>query len=138
VRKPKDRGKPVDASRLTQWVTRFPGYRQEITRNRIEDWLHQFAANHRDWAARVLDCVEYLTHESVEAAFKTIVNAFGGWHYDERKRRGQWRFVAFSQAAGESGDTMLHKWRTSTGTTGAKYNKLYIYRSDLLKEDLDR
>ena len=136
MKKPKDRGKAIDGQRFAQWVSRFPGYRQEVTEGRITNWINQFTGGDRDIAARVLDCVNYVSHESIEEVFEEILEKLDGWDRDERKRKGRWRFVAFSKAAGESGDTMLHKLRTSTKMTGAKYEKLCIHKSDLLKEKL--
>ncbi|MBI4445696.1 MAG: hypothetical protein HY645_07270 [Acidobacteria bacterium] len=78
----------------------------------------------------------FVSHESIEEAFKNILDRLDGWDRNERNRKGNWRFVAFSKAAGESGDTMLHKWRAATGMTGSKYDKLYIHKSELLRENL--
>ncbi len=136
MRKPKDRGKPIDNTRIGQWVARFPGYRQQVTADRIRNWVQQFTAADRDVAARVLDCVYFVSHDSVEEAFKRILDKLDGWDSNEKKRKGKWRFVAFSKAAGESGDAMLHKWRAATGMAGSKYDKLYIHKSELLKDNL--
>ena len=136
MRKPKERGKRIDKNRIDQWVVRFPGYRQEVTARRISDWIAQFAASDGDLAARVLDCVHYVTYQSIEEAFQQLLEHLDGWNRDENRRTGTWRFVAFSRAAGESGDTMLHKWRTATKMTGKKYNALYINKADLLRENL--
>ena len=136
MRQPKDRGKPIDNIRIAQWVARFPGYRQEVTADRVRNWVQQFTSADRDVAARVLDCVYFVSHESSEEAFRNILHRLDGWDSNEKNRRGRWRFVAFSKAAGESGDTMLHKWRAATGMTGSKYDELYIHKSDLLRENL--
>ena len=134
--RPNDRGRPIDNTRVERWVARFAGYRREATANRIRNWIKQFTAGDRDVAARVLDCVYFVSDQSVEEAFKNILGKLAGWDSNERNRKGNWRFVAFSEAAGESGDSMLHRWRIATRMTGRKYDKLYIYKSELLKENL--
>lgn len=136
MRRPKKRGAAVDTRRISNWTSRFRGYRQEVTRERIEDWLGQFAGSDRDLAARVLDAVTYVTHESIERIFQRILNRLPGWHASKRKRRGKWRFVAFSRAAGESGDTMLHRWRSAAGLGSRQYDVLFINKRDLLMEEL--
>jgi hypothetical protein len=72
----------------------------------------------------------------MEAAFSQIITGLPGWHKNEKKRKGRWRFLAFSVGAGESGDTMLHKFRTALGLAGNQYKSLFIYKSDLLREQL--
>jgi hypothetical protein len=44
--------------------------------------------------------------------------------------------VPYSASAGESGDTMTAKFRHANNMAGRKYNELFIYRSDLLREGL--
>jgi len=61
-----------------------------------------------------------------------------GWHRNEQRRQGRWRFVAFSRSAGESGDTMLHKWRSATGLGSARYDELFMNKRDLLQQELGR
>jgi hypothetical protein len=59
-----------------------------------------------------------------------------GWNIDEEHRQGKWRFVAFSASAGESGDEMLHVFRLANRLNLKKYNHLFIYKSELLSENL--
>jgi hypothetical protein len=59
-----------------------------------------------------------------------------GWSRDVSRRRGKWRFAAFSASAGESGDSMLHEFRRANNLAGKPYNDLFIHRSDLLREKL--
>lgn len=136
MKKPKDRGTAVDSARVAHWVADFPGYRQEVTPDRINEWIGQFAAPDRDIAARVLDCVAFVAHQAIEEAFKKSLAKLDGWSTAKAKRKGRWRFVPFSKAPGESGDTMVHRWRAATGTAGNNFNGLYKYKSDLLTEDL--
>lgn len=115
MRSPEPPDTPVDSQRLSCWVERFAGYREEVTRPRIRSWLDQFYSGDRDLAARVLDSVEYVSDSAMQTAFKSILGRLPGWDKRAKRRKGQWRFVAFSRAAGESGDAMLHKWRSATG-----------------------
>ena len=136
MRRPKRAGIPIDAKRLSGWRQRFPGYRREVTRRRTLAWINQFDADDHDLAARLLDCIAYVTHEAMDDAFRTIIARLPGWNLVKSKRRGKWRFVAFSIAAGESGDMMLHKWRSATGLSAGNHDELFIHKSELLNEQL--
>lgn len=137
MRTPKARGKPVDAGRVKSWLDRFDGYRVAVTDQRIRQWLAQFKAEDTGLSARILDAVAFLRSEDMEEALRKAADRLQGWHKSPARRRGKWRFLAFSISAGESGDSMLHKLRTSLGLTGAKYDALFIHKADLLREELD-
>lgn len=136
MKEPMMRGTPIDMKRMASWVSVFSGYRHSITEERIDRWLLQFDRGHRDLAARVLDCVDFVNHEHIAIAFRSILNSLDGWDIDESNRRGRWRFVAYSGSAGESGDSMLHRFRLATGLHNKKYNDLFIHRSELLRDNL--
>ena len=127
MRRPSPRNTPIDISRMTAWTDDFAGYRYNITERRIDRWLNQFDDKHRDIAARVLDCVDFISHEQMAQAFREILNSLNGWHRKEGQRQGKWRFVAFSGSAGESGDSMLHKFRLANGLNGRNYDSLFIH-----------
>ena len=137
MRTPKARGEPIDGRRIGAWLRRFQGYRVAISRQRIEDWLrHFYEADDTDLGARVLDAVFFLKPEDMENALRNVIKHLPSWHRNKAMRQGKWRFLAFSTSPGESGDTMLHKTRTALGLTSKRYNTLFVYRSDLLREDL--
>jgi hypothetical protein len=136
VRTPSARLTAIDDSRMAAWLDQFDGYRIAITDKRVRTWLDNFQQNDLDLAARVLDAVTFLKSEDLETALRIMVNRLPGWHKDETRRRGKWRFVAFSVSAGESGDTMLHRLRTALGLTGRKYNELFIHKADLFRAGL--
>lgn len=123
-------------ARMGNWTSDFTGYRHAITEERIDRWLGQFDKKDRDLAARTLDCIDFITHEQMTKAFRSILSSLNGWSRNRKERVGRWRFVAFSVSAGESGDTMLHKFRLATGLNGRQYNDFFIHKSDLLKEKL--
>jgi hypothetical protein len=60
----------------------------------------------------------------------------GGWDADPNHRTGNWRFVAFASSSGESGDSMLHKFRVANRLAGKQYNALFIHKSELLSANL--
>lgn len=137
MRKPKQRGAPINMRRVRDWVQRFSGYRITVTENRIDRWLHQFADADRDVAARTLDSVEFLGSEQIADAYRSLLSQVPGWHRSASKRTGNWRFVAFSGSAGESGDEMLRRLRNAGGMAPASWNGLFIHRSELLRERLE-
>ena len=133
---PKARGKPIDGARMRSWHDRFDGYRVAVTDDRVRGWLRNFKDEDTDVGARVLDAVTFLKSEDMEAALRNMVGRLPGWHRSKAQRRGQWRFVAFSISAGESGDSMLHRSRTALGLTGKQHNVLFIHKAELMRADL--
>lgn len=136
MKQPMPRGTAINNRRMASWVSAFLGYRHAISEARIDRWLDQFSRRDCDIAARTLDCVEFITHEQMTSAFRSILNRLDGWNIDESLRHGRWRFVAFSGSSGESGDSMLRVFRLANGLSSRRYNNLFIYRSELAKENL--
>lgn len=136
MKTPRPRGANIDAGRMTSWASEFAGYRYSVTERRIERWLDQFGDDHRNLAARVLDCVDYIPYERITAAFRSLLESLPGWSRDESSRQGKWRFVAFSASAGESGDSMLHHFRIANGLATKRYDELFVHMRDLLGENL--
>lgn len=133
---PRSRGSNVDMARMKNWLDDFYGYRHSVAESRIDRWLNQFDREHRDLAARTLDCVDFITNEQITKAFQSVLGSLPGWSKDERHRHGNWRFVAFSVSAGESGDTMLAQFRLANGLDKKKYNHLFVHKSELLRQGL--
>ncbi len=136
MREPLPRNSPINSTRIGDWTRLFLEYRIPGTEERIDEWLNQFEVNDRDIAARILDSVDFMTNEQIADAFRSILNNIQGWSRDESSRTGKWRFVAFSTSAGESGDSMLYKFRHANGLNGRTFKHLFIYKSELLKEEL--
>jgi len=136
VKEPQAVGAPIDANRLARWVSEFSAYRHTVTEQKLERWLAQFQSSHRDLAARVLDCVEFIPYEGISSAFSSILTSLPGWNKKESLRSGKWRFVPFSVNAGESGDTMLHQFRIANGLDGKMHGKMFVHVSDLVRERL--
>lgn len=136
MKRAKDRGTPRDAARFTGWAQAFAAYRHTVDEGRLDRWLKQFDPD-QDLGARLLDCVDFITHDQIAKAFRAVLNGLDGWHRGKSKRAGKWRFVAFSSHSGESGDSMLHQFRLATGMGSRHYNQLFILRSDLLRESLE-
>ncbi|MGC4031565.1 MAG: hypothetical protein QM754_07500 [Tepidisphaeraceae bacterium] len=109
-----------------------------MTDARLSEWLDQFAANDRDVAARVLDVVEFIPAEEIDAAFRSLLKRLPGWHRFKKRRTGKFVFVAFSRTAGESGDSMLHRFRLANNLNTRYFDKLFIGRSDLLRQGLGK
>lgn len=108
-----------------------------MTRDRINAWLARFTTPDQDLAARILDAVEYITHDKLDAALQATLHRLEkfGWRIGTG-RQGKWRFAAFSSSAGESGDNMLYKFRVANGLTLHRHKQLFVYKSELLKENL--
>ena len=138
MKTPLERNAPIDLKRIRRWVRDFSAYRHSVGEERIRDWIKQFNSQDQDIAARVLDCVDFFSHEQITRAFRSILKGLDGWHQDAKKRQGQWRFIPYSASAGESGDSMMHQFRIANNLAGKQYNELFIYRSDILRESLGR
>ena len=136
MRRAKDRGAPRDAARFTGWAQAFAAYRHAVDEGRLDRWLKQFTPD-EDLAARLLDCVDFITYDQITSAFKCVLKGLNGWHRQKSKREGKWRFVAFSSHSGESGDAMLHQFRVANGMATHHFDSLFISRSDLLREPLE-
>jgi hypothetical protein len=126
------RGEAIDGSRLRSWRENFQSYRHTINDNSIDRWLEQFRPADKDLAARILDVIEFISSEQISSAFRQILAQLPGWHTDKKRRVGQWRFVPFSRSSGESGDSMVHKFRHANNLASAKYSELFVYRSELM------
>jgi len=136
MKAPRRPGFPISADRMNQWIGDFAGYRINISEGRVERWLQGFRPRHRDIAARVLDAVEFVSHEQIAAAYRTALARLPGWHLDASRRAGKWRFVPFSVSAGESGDSMLHAFRLANRLNRRRYDPLFIGKRDLPGEQL--
>jgi hypothetical protein len=136
MKTPKPQGTMIDLKRTREWANDFAAYRYSVSEDRIRQWIDQFDQADRDLAARLLDCVDFFSHDQIAASFRAVLAGLDGWHQDESKRQGRWRFVAYSASAGESGDSMLHKFRHANNLAGRAYNELFIHRSDILRERL--
>jgi hypothetical protein len=121
---------------MRRWLDGFGGYRVAVTDSGIRRWLAQFKGEDADLGARLLDAVMFLKSEDMEEALRQAAAQLPGWHRSQTQRRGRWRFLAFSISAGESGDSMLHKWRTAMRLTRSEHNALFIHKADLLRENL--
>jgi hypothetical protein len=136
MKEPLPRGAAVDARRMRSWLDTFTGYRHAVNEARIDRWMEQFDAADRDLAARILDSVDFISAGQVTQGFRAILGGLTGWSTNEAQRQGRWRFVALSASAGESGDTMLHRFRIANNLTGRQYTDLFVYKRDLLQEKL--
>lgn len=131
MRKPSAPNRPIDLRRTSTWTDRFANYRHTVTDQTVKMWMEQFRQNDRDLAARILDCIDFITTDQMAAAFRSILNSLTGWHLDPRKRKGKWVFVSFSGSPGESGDNMLYQFRVANKLDHRRYDELFIYTRDL-------
>ena len=115
MKTPRPREAEVDVDRVEGWLSDFSSYRHGVTEKRIDRWLDQFDNAHRDLASRILDCVDYIPHEQIGAAFRSLLAGLPGWSKHENQRQGKWRFVPFTLTSGKSGDSMIHHFRIATG-----------------------
>jgi hypothetical protein len=132
MNRPLDRGSAIGAQRYQRWLAQFASYRSPATQQLIEIWLAQFAPQHQDMAARVLDSVLFIGYQHIHACFRELLQSLDGWHISPGKRKGRWFFVPFSGSVGESGDSMVHAFRMATSMTSRRFNGLFIHRSELV------
>jgi hypothetical protein len=107
-----------------------------VSEESINDWLDQFAEEHRDVAARLLDVVDFYSMDRISGAFRAALDALSGWHKTIAQRTGKWRFTGLARSAGESADAMMHRFRVANGLDSRKYNDLFIHPSQILLEKL--
>lgn len=136
MKPPRPRGEAITNRRVRMWSETFSGFRHTISDGSIDRWLEQFENGDKDIAARILDSVEFLSSQQISTSFRQILNSLPGWNINEAEREGRWRFVAYSSSSGESGDSMVHKFRLANGLGRNIYNDLFIYRSELYRENL--
>jgi hypothetical protein len=136
LRAPQPRGTPIDAQRRRRWTGNFSTYRHQISEQSLGDWIEQFASEHRDVAARLLDAVDFYSVDRISGAFITALAALPGWHRDKQNRTGKWRFAGLSRSAGESADAMMHRFRVANRLDGNNFNELFIHPSQILLEEL--
>jgi len=136
MRKPLPPNEPINLRRISKWTNRFANYRHSVSDHSVKMWIDQFKRKDRDLAARLLDCIDFITNDQMAAAFRSILNSLEGWHLDPRQRKGRWRFVSFSSSPGESGDNMLWQFRVANKLDHKRYNELFIYTRDLLSAGL--
>jgi hypothetical protein len=136
VRAPKNMGTPIDGPRIAEWTQSFGQYRTQVTADRVQAWLGQFAAHDRDLAARLLDSVDFYHSDRIEEALRSALAALPGWYRDMNQRHGRWRFAAMSRSAGESGDSMLHVFRIANQLTQRMHDEMFITPSRILQQGL--
>jgi hypothetical protein len=129
-------GTDIDQIRFDQWMATFSGYVSQVTQRKIELWLDQFSEGDKDLAARMLDAVLYIGSLQIMTLYRGLLRGLDGWDDDPEQRTGRWFFVAFSRSSGESGDTMVHRFRMATGMTKKKFDPLFIHRSELVSAKL--
>lgn len=129
-------GTAIDQARYNQWLASFASYTVQVTQGKVELWLGQFENHDKDAAARILDAIMYFGSAQIMAKYRDLLQGLDGWHIDPDQRQGRWFFVPFSRSSGESGDTMVHRFRMATGMTTKKYDPLFLHRSDLVKAKL--
>lgn len=135
MKQPLRRGTESSFRRVNSWVQEFTGYRHAVDEGRINRWIEQFSKKDHDLVARLLDSVEFISSSHMQKAFKELLAGLKGWHKETNKRKGRWRFVAFSVSAGTSGDTMLYSFRSASGLTSSRYDELFIYTSELFSQE---
>jgi len=133
VRNPHQPGAKINEKRRRKWIDRFSSYGAGIDNVAITSWLEQFAEADRDVAARILDVVEYFGQSHIYGAYREALASLSDWNAMPSQRKGKWAFCAMSGSAGESGDAMLHHFRVANRLGAAKYNPLFLTRSELFR-----
>ncbi len=136
MKRPLARGSEITYPRIASWLDSFGSYRHQVTGATLERWLQQFERRDQDTAARLLDVIDFVGQTQMSQLFRQMLGAIPGWHADEQKRGGRWRFVPYSVSSGESGDAMIHSFRLANNLDAKTYNELFIRPRDLLAERL--
>lgn len=130
MKHPAARGTPISPARIKAWLKEFKFYRTAPDEEAIEAWLSLFANDHRDLAARILDCVHVVSDQKILSGYRNALKQLKGWDPDAKKRKGHWVFVGFGYS-GESGQAMLRSFREANDMEQAKYNDLFCGARDL-------
>lgn len=136
MRRPKKAGTPITLKRRSDWVGAFGAYRHPVNVNTIDMWLQQFAEEHRDIAARVLDAIDFVDSQRIANFFRTSLGAMEGWSLNPAQRQGKWRFSPWSTTAGDSAGRMLHEFRLANNLAYRPYDELFINPSDIVRARL--
>lgn len=135
MKQPAARGTPVSPERIKAWLKEFKFYRTAPDEEAVGSWLSLFSNNHRDLAARILDCVHVVSDEKVLRGYRAGLKQLKGWHSDRRQRRGRWLFVGFG-GSGESGQAMLRSFREANDLDQKKFDYLFCGARDLPSQKL--
>jgi hypothetical protein len=117
-------------------VKEFSAYKSSVLEQSVVEWIEQFDEADRDLASRVLDVVDFYAIPRIETAFRDVLGSLPGWHAEEAKRRGRWRFCEFSAGPGTSAGDMLYRFRYANKLTGKQFRELFIGRSEILSAKL--
>jgi hypothetical protein len=135
MKMPKGRGAAVDDARIAGWVDHFRFYRAPPDRNAINAWMSLFRHRDRDVAARILDCIDVVSEQSIQRGYKQALALIPGWSKEANARKGRWLFVGFG-GAGESGQSMVRIFREANKLSFAKYDGLFCTVLELASNQL--
>lgn len=119
----------IDQEQLDDWVARFRFYRASPDRDDIIAWVKLFEKADQPLAGKVLDNTSLISEQEIMAAFKGALEKIGGWQRKKSLRQGRWFFAGFGKA-GESGQTMLHKFREANNMAGNRFDEMFVSASD--------
>lgn len=119
----------IGLQRLDDWASRFRYYRASPDRDDIAAWVRLFAKVDQPLAAKVLDHTDLVSEQQIMAAFKAALEGIAGWQRNKAQREGRWFFAGFGKA-GESGQTMLHKFREANNMASKKFDEMFVSGSD--------
>lgn len=130
MRKPENRNSAISNDRLNRWLNRFAAYRQPPNRHDINHWLNYFKQSDRDIAARILDCVEIISEETIHDGYREALGSLPGWDRYKNRRSGRWFFVGFGGAI-ESGPAMLRLFREANRLNASGFDDLFKNSTEL-------
>lgn len=131
MKRPLNRNSEITMQRVEEWLATFSGYRHNINEGRIDRWIRQFQEPDRDIAARLLDCVDFISNEQIDNACRSLLARLPGWNSNPNLRNGRWVFAPYTASAGESGDSMLHRFRLATRLDSQRFKEWFKYKSEL-------
>ena len=108
--------------------TKFEGYLVTITKQRIKDYLCQFALNDKPAGLKLLQKVDYYSNERINHLTKQL----GGILKKEtNKKFDDVYFCPIDASSGSSTDAIIRKLRNFMGMDYEKYDEKFIHVSDL-------
>lgn len=116
-----------NGERISDLAHEFSGYVVNITETRIRNWIKQFAPEHQELALKLLENVDYYSHDRTIQELSTLGNMI---RHATNNELNEVYFAGFTEP-GKSGDWIIPDFRLATGMRGHRFQSKFIHLSSL-------